>query len=77
MWLNEGFATFCNNYYYTEFYGEDFYYEAMDDLIDDIIMSCHTQEGWIPLNELPLDLTYGTMSYDKGAVVAHTLMNYL
>lgn len=77
MWLNEGFATFCNNYYYTELYGEDFYYEAMDNLIDDIIMSCHTKEGWIPLNELPLDLTYGTMAYDKGAVVAHTLMNYL
>ena len=29
------------------------------------------------MNELPLDLTYGTMAYDKGAVVAHTLMNYL
>ena len=77
MWLNEGFATFCNNYYFTEFYGDDFYYDAMDALIDDIIMSCHTKEGWIPLNELPLDITYGTMAYDKGAVVAHTLMNYL
>ena len=77
MWLNEGFATFCNNYYFTEFYGDDFYYEAMDELIDDIIMSCHTKEGWLPLNELPLDITYGTMAYDKGAVVAHSLMNYL
>ena len=77
MWLNEGFATFCNNYYFTEFYGDDFYYDAMDELIDDIIMSCHTKEGWLPLNELPLDITYGTMAYDKGAVVAHSLMNYL
>lgn len=77
MWLNEGFATFCNYYYFTEFYGDDFYYETLDGVIDDIIMSCHTKEGWIPLNELPLDLTYGTMAYDKGAVVAHTLMNYL
>ena len=77
MWLNEGFATFCNNYYFTEFYGDDFYFEEMDKLIDDIIMSCHKTEGWLPLNELPLDLTYGTTAYDKGAVVAHTLMNYL
>lgn len=77
MWLNEGFATFCNYYYFTEFYGDDLYYETMDDVIDDIIMSCHTKEGWLPLNELPLDLTYGTMAYDKGAIVAHTLMNYL
>ena len=29
MWLNEGFATFCNNYYFTEFYGDDFYFEEM------------------------------------------------
>lgn len=77
MWLNEGFATFCNNYYFTEFYGDDFYFDEMDKLIDDIIMSCHTSEGWHPLNDLPLDLTYGTTAYDKGAVVAHTLMNYL
>ncbi len=77
MWLNEGFATFCNNYYFTEFYGDDFYFEEMDKLIDEIIMSCHTKEGWLPLNGLPLDLTYGTIAYDKGAVTAHTLMNYL
>lgn len=77
MWLNEGFATFCNYYYFTEFYGDDFYYETLDGVIDEIIMSCHTKEGWLPLNELPLDLTYGTMAYDKGAAVAHTLMNYL
>lgn len=77
MWLNEGFATFCNYYYFTEFYGDDLYYETMDGVIDDVIMSCHTKEGWLPLNELPLDLTYGTMAYDKGAIVAHTLMNYL
>lgn len=77
MWLNEGFATFCNNYYFTEFYGDDFYFEEMGKLIDDIIMSCHATEGWHPLNALPLDITYGTTAYDKGAVVVHTLMNYL
>lgn len=77
MWLNEGFATFCNYYYFTELYGDDLYYETMDGVIDEIILSCHTKEGWLPLNELPLDLTYGTIAYDKGAVVAHTLMNYL
>ena len=26
---------------------------------------------------MPLDLTYGTTVYDKGAIVVHTLMNYL
>lgn len=77
MWLNEGFATFCNFYYFTEMYDEATYLSAMDSMIDDIIMSCHQSEGWIPLNNMPLDLTYGTTVYDKGAIVVHTMMNYL
>ena len=77
MWLNEGFATFSNYYYLTELYGEDVYNEYMNNLINNIIMSCHTKEGWIPLNDMSLDLTYGTTVYDKGAIVVHTLMNYL
>lgn len=77
MWLNEGFATFCNYYYLTELYGEDVYNEYFDGLIDNIIMSCHQKEGWIPLNNMPLDLTYGMTVYDKGATVVHTMMNYL
>ncbi len=77
MWLNEGFATFCNYYYLTEIYGEELYQEYMNDLINNIILSCHEKEGWIPLNDIPLDITYGTTAYDKGAVVVHSLMNYL
>ncbi len=77
MWLNEGFATFCNYYYLTELYGEELFLEYMNELTDNIILSCHEKEGWITLNEMPLDLTYGTTVYDKGAVVVNTLMNYL
>ena len=77
MWLNEGFATFCNNYYLSAIYGEEAFAEAISDLTDDIITSCHNSEGWIPLNDMPLDLTYGTTVYDKGAVVVNTMMNYL
>ncbi len=77
MWLNEGFATFCNYYYLTELYGEELYQEYMNDLINNIILSCHAKEGWIPLNDIPLDITYGMTAYDKGAVVVHSLMNYL
>ena len=77
MWLNEGFATFCNYYYLTELYGEELFKEYMNDLTNSIILSCHQKEGWITLNEMPLDLTYGTTVYDKGAVVVNTMMNYL
>lgn len=77
MWLNEGFATFCGYYYLTELYGEELYENEMKKLINSITLSCHLSEGWIPLNNMPLDLTYGTTVYDKGAIVVHTLMNYL
>ena len=77
MWLNEGFATFCNNYYLAGLYGEEDFVSSMQSLIDDIIFSCHNSEGWIPLNDMPLDLTYGTTVYDKGAIVVYTMMNYL
>jgi len=77
MWLNEGFATFCGAYYLTELYGEEYYHDYMENLINTITLSCHLSEGWIPLNNMPLDITYGTTVYDKGATVVHTLMNYL
>ena len=77
MWLNEGFATFCNNYYLAGLYGEDEFVSSIQKLTDDIILSCHNSEGWIPLNNMPLDLTYGTTVYDKGAIVVYTMMNYL
>ena len=77
MWLNEGFATFCNNYYLSGLYSEEDFVNSMQSLINDIIISCHNSEGWIPLNNMPLDLTYGTTVYDKGAIVVYTMMNYL
>ncbi len=77
MWLNEGFATFCEAYYLTELYGENYYNDYMKNLINTITLSCHQSEGWIPLNNMPLNLTYGTTVYDKGATVVHSLMNYL
>ncbi len=77
MWLNEGFATFCNFYYLTELYGENVFIDYMNELIDNVILSAHQKEGFIPLNDMPLDLTYGTTVYDKGATVVNTMMNYL
>ena len=77
MWLNEGFATFCNYYYLTELYGEELFEEYMKELTDNVVLSCHEKEGWITLNNMALDLTYGTTVYDKGAAVVNTMMNYL
>lgn len=77
MWLNEGFATFCEMYYLNSLYSEQNYREAMNKTINQITNSCHLTEGWVTLNNLPTELTYGTTPYKKGAIVVHSLMNYL
>lgn len=77
MWLNEGFAKFAGMNYEAALYGEEQYQAAMTAMIETITKGCHNSEGWIPLNNMPLDLTYGTTVYDKGATVVHTLRNYL
>ena len=77
MWLNEGFAQFCGMSYQEAIYGEDIYQNEMNSLITNITRNCHNQEGWLVLNDIPMDLTYGTTVYSKGATVVHTLRNYL
>lgn len=77
MWLNEGFATWAGYYYMRDVYGYDAYQAEMSTIINDITRTCHNQEGWIPLINMPTNLTYGTTVYQKGATVVHTMMHYL
>jgi len=77
MWLNEGFAQFCGINYKEAVYGEDVYQAEMNALIESVTRTCHASEGWLTLNNVPQNLTYGTTVYSKGATVVHTLRNYL
>ena len=78
MWLNEGFAQFCGWYWRTAVYGEDDFQAIMIPKIKSIVNWCKSEANWIPLNNVPLDMTYdGNAVYDRGAVIVNTLMNYL
>ena len=78
MWLNEGFAQFCGLFYRSEVYGESDFQQAMNTKINNIVKWCKNESNWIPLNNIPLDMTYdGSAVYNRGAVVVNTLMNYL
>ena len=78
MWLNEGFAQFCGLFYRVGVYGEDDFQQAMNAKINTISNWCKNESNWIPLNNMPLDMTYdGTAIYDRGAVIVNTLMNYM
>ena len=78
MWLNEGFAQFCGMFYTAGVYDEATFQEAMSGLISTITTWSNNEQNWIPLNQIPLDMTYDTKAvYERGAVIVNTLMNYL
>ncbi|MCD4737217.1 MAG: T9SS type A sorting domain-containing protein [Bacteroidales bacterium] len=80
MWLNEGWAVFCEAIYREFLYSKTEYKDYIRDKHADVIQYCHTPSGdgsYFPLNEIPETVTYGMSAYDKGSTVAHSLRGYL
>ena len=78
MWLNEGFAQFWGAFYEVGVYGELHFQGTISSLVNSINTWCNNANNWIPLNNMPLDMTYdGTAIYDRGAVIVNTMMNYM
>lgn len=78
MWLNEGFAQFCGLFYRAGVYDEDDFQTNMSGLVTQMTNWCKGENNWIPLNNMPLDMTYdGSAVYDRGAVIVNTMMNYM
>ena len=78
MWLNEGWASFCESVFLEEVYSKD---EALKYIIDNhfnvLFSTYQSDEGYFALNQLPPSITYGAHAYNKGADVVNTLRNYL
>ncbi len=78
MWLNEGWATFCEVYYLEELYGHDEFLDEMRSMHKNVLQSAHIIDGgYWSLNNIPQQVTYGKTAYDKGGTVVNTLRNYL
>ena len=78
MWLNEGFAQFWGAFYEVGVYGEQHFQNTMSNLVNSINTWCNNANNWMPLNNIPLDMTYNTNAvYERGAVIVNTLMNYM
>ena len=83
MWLNEGFARYCeiltDEYLYHNDNPEtDPAKKGFRDLHRKVLKSAHTDDGgYFALNHIPQEVTYGTTTYDKGGIIVHTLRNYL
>ena len=78
MWLNEGFAQFWGAFYEVGVYGEQHFQNTISAMVNSINAWCNAPGNWMPLNNMPLDMTYdGTAIYDRGAVIVNTMMNYM
>jgi aminopeptidase N len=78
MWLNEGFAQFWGAFYEAGVYGEQKFQNTISALVNSINSWCNNANNWMPLNNMPLNMTYdGTAIYDRGAVIVNTMMNYM
>ncbi len=78
MWLNEGWASFCEMYYKEDIYGNDLVLSEMRDRNKKVLLKTNfIDNGYWALDSVPQQYTYGSTSYDKGAVVVNTLRGYL
>lgn len=78
MWLNEGFAQFWGVFYESAVYGEPHFQNTISSKVNAINTWCNNPNNWLPLNNMPLDMTYNTNAiYERGAVIVNTLMNYM
>jgi len=78
MWLNEGWAVFCESRYREILYGEDSYHTNMEGRHKDVLQNGHNIDGgYFAVSGVPTDITYGNTVYQKGALMVHTLRNYM
>jgi aminopeptidase N len=78
MWLNEGWARYCEALYLEHFHGKESYNNYVATKQRSVVNGAHnTDGGYWALNDIPLNITYSTTVYDKGAVVVHNLRHYM
>ena len=78
MWLNEGFAQFWGTFYRSGVYDEQTFQDMISAKCNSIAAWCNNAGNWMPLNNIPLDMTYNTNAvYERGAVIVNTMMNYM
>ncbi len=78
MWLNEGWAVFCESVFIENIYGKSMAKSYLKDKHFEVLTKAHTDDGgFFALDNIPQDITYGTTVYQKGGMMVHTLRNYL
>ncbi len=78
MWLNEGWATYCEAIFVQKLYGDQKFKDYVRANHLYVINYANINDGgYFPIYGIPHDITYGTTVYKKGASTVHNLRNYL
>ncbi len=80
MWLNEGWAAYCERIFLEVVYGKEAYDASIADNHAKVVHYAHTAAGdgeYLPVSGISHEHTYGTTVYDKGADMVHTLRGYM
>ena len=74
MWINEGGASFCEEVAAEALYGKNIANGLYQDQLKKVIRAAHVDDGGFrALSGMSQHYTYGTTSYQKGALVWHSL----
>lgn len=78
MWLNEGFASYCELLHQEFVYGKTKYLSDYKLLHYDVLSNAHiSDEGYQALDKVDSIHTYGPTVYSKGSAMLHTLRTYM
>ncbi|MFN4083231.1 MAG: M1 family aminopeptidase [Bacteroidia bacterium] len=74
MWLNEGWASFCEAEFLDCLYGKKQYYDEISENQFQSFRFAHARDGgYKSISGVTKDITYGTHVYKKGSLAAHNL----
>ncbi len=78
MWINEGWASFCESIFKEYVYGYQAYKDYTRENHHNVLKKTHiTDDGYRAIYGIPHAYTYGSTVYDKGANAVHSLRGYL
>lgn len=78
MWLNEGWASYCEALVIRELKGENAYKEYVLQNHSNVLNFTHKRDGaYLPIYGISHENTYGSTVYDKGADAVYALNQYL
>jgi aminopeptidase N len=78
MWLNEGWAVYCEKLFYENVYSKTRYFQEVKANHLEVLSNSHIRDSaYLAVANVPDNRTYGSTVYDKGADMIHTLRTYM